>query len=100
MRQHKLKLNSRILNLTIISLIIVTLVTYLIQANLSAEASFKIRQLEARIHELREENKMLELEIADMQAMSALEKGAVKLAMVKSEKAEFIVPVASAVAVR
>ena len=94
------EINLYLLNIILIFLIVATSLTYLFYVNRQATSGFEIKSLERKITELEQQTKKLELQKAELQSLSAIEKSTVELGMVDSPKIDYLPAVGSAFAVK
>lgn len=100
---NKKPLNQGIISLGYLILFIILaffIVFYLIQVNKLASASFRLRDLEKQIEELKEANRNLELEINNLISLETIEKASKKMGLVKGEEVEYLTPVDPVIAVK
>ena len=73
-----------------VSIICIFALLFLSHSNRVATKGYDLRVLQSHRSELLQENEILSMQIADLQALSALENDAVIRAMVKAEKPQYI----------
>ena len=71
----RIKTGPVLLGFVTICIVCLLSLLYLSQANGTALKGFEIRELEKRIEDLEENNKVLELETAELQSIQRIEKG-------------------------
>lgn len=88
----------KIIKVMICTLIFFFGVGYLLQVNSLATRGYKIKELEKRVEELKQEKSDLELETLSLQSMSAVQDKVNNLGMVVIEKADYLQPTPVAIA--
>lgn len=86
----KIRFGSLVFNILIIGLIFSAMIFYLAQTNMTATYGFKMRELEKKIADLKQENKDLELKAAELQSITQIEEVGKKLNMVKIARIDYI----------
>lgn len=88
----------RMLNLTVISLLLVVGVSYLVQVNSLVTKGYAIKDLENRVDELKKQSNELELQVLDLQSMETVKNKVTQLDMVAIGEVDYlsVTPVARA----
>ena len=86
----KRSLRQRMFNILLGSIVGISLIAYLIQANGLATKGYKIKELEAKISDLRSTQKELEGKSLEMQSLSTIIKKLESLEMVEAKNALYI----------
>ncbi|MDD5043240.1 MAG: septum formation initiator family protein [Patescibacteria group bacterium] len=92
------RINGLNFNVIILVLIVAAGLLYLVQINSVAAKGFEIKDLEKRIETLKDDNKNLELKIAELQSHSYLAEKIKGLNMVAVSKVDYLIPGSTAVA--
>lgn len=95
-----LKIDHVSLNVIFISLIILSGFLYLFAINQSATSGFEIKGLQARIEQLKQDNKKLQLYTAELQSLNRIEMESQNLNMIAVSKYEYLPAVGSVIAVK
>lgn len=99
-RFSELALSPSRLATVMIAVAVVVGISYLMQTNGSATDGYKIKDLEKRSAELKQENEKLNLEYIELQSMANVVDKVSNLSLVAIGDAEVVSPMASAVALR
>jgi len=94
------KINFRIFNATLISLIIVIGVASLVQINSLAVKGYQIKDLQNRINELKEVGENLQLDALKLQSMDNIKNKVSSLDMVAVGEVSYLTPTPVALATR
>ena len=97
---QNIRIDFRSLNIIFISLIVLTGFLYLFAINQTATSGFEIKGLEARIDQLKQDNKKIELYTAELQSLNRIEMESKSLNMVAVSKYEYLPAVGSVIAVK
>jgi len=91
-------LNSWNFKITMVGLIILLGLFYIVEINNLSTQGFKIKDLEAKINQLKAENQALELQAAELQSSNKLQSRIEELNMTTVAKVEYLSPTAEMVA--
>ncbi|PKL72568.1 hypothetical protein CVV26_00970 [Candidatus Kuenenbacteria bacterium HGW-Kuenenbacteria-1] len=89
-KQKTIKSTSKITRKIILVSIIFMGFFYLIQTNSLAISGLKITDFKKQIEELKKDNKQLEIEFLQLQAVSKIEQASEELKMVKTNNAKYL----------
>lgn len=84
----------------LVTLICVIGLTYLIQTNMAATQGFKMKELNQKVNELREQNKKLNLEYIELQSVANITEEVSNLNLVATDNLEIITPLGSSMALK
>lgn len=93
-------LGKKHLNLILVVLIIFFSIIYLLQMNHMSVKGYKIKDLENRMEELREDNQKLHLKVNEMQSLSYIDEKLSSRNFITSGSTKYVSATASAVAVK
>lgn len=99
-RYPRKKISVKLLNLFILSLVVVTGMSYLIQANSIATKGYAIKDLQTKIDQLKQDGNNLQLQISELQSMDNIKNRISQLDMVSAGQAEYLAPTPVALAAR
>ena len=74
--------------------------TYIVLMNAMTQKSFEIKKVSTAVTELRQENKRLEVQLAERESIATLADRVGSLGMVQTEKVDYLIAPAGAVALR
>lgn len=97
-QRRRVKVNLKVLNLIIFSLVAIIGLAYLIEVNSLATKGYRIGELEVKIDQLQQESKDLELQVLELQSIESVKNKVSQLNMVSGGKVEYLIssPVAIA----
>lgn len=90
--------HTAMINVVVLGLILVIGLMYIVQVNGSVSKGYDIRDLESRIDEIRLQNQVLELKVAENRSMAAIDERVNMLGMVQANTPEFVTAGAPTVA--
>lgn len=96
----RLHLRHAPLQIILLGVIVFASLSYLFYINQTATGGFDMKGMEGRITELQKENKKLELRVAELQSLSAIETASADMHMVAASNVEYLPAVGAVVAQR
>ncbi|MDP2685525.1 MAG: hypothetical protein Q8P20_10945 [bacterium] len=99
-KQRKIDLGQNGLKILLLVLIVFVGFSYLFYINQTATGGFDIKGMENQIEDITKNNKQLQIQSAEMQSLSNIEKASEEMQMVATTSIEYLPAVGSTVAVR
>lgn len=93
-----ISISTKILNVTLITLLFVFSFAYLVQMNSLSTKGYQIKELESKISDLQQDSKDLELQVFELKSMDNIKSKVSQLNMVKVDKVEYLSPTPVALA--